>query len=78
MDQSWSVPKAVEPIMPIMIIPILSSFVVGAVMLKVIGALAIAGIMDGLSNWLESIGDANAIVLEFNSRLYDCNRYGWI
>ena len=60
--KSWPVPKAVEPIMPIMIIPIFSALIVGTVMLKVIGA-PIAGIMDGLGDWLESMGNANAVVL---------------
>ena len=60
--KDWKVPKAIEPIMPILIIPILSSLVVGTVMLKVIGA-PIAGILEGLGQWLQSMGDTNAVLL---------------
>ncbi len=60
--KDWKVPKAIEPIMPILIIPILSSLVVGTVMLKVIG-VPIAGILEGLGQWLQSMGDTNAVLL---------------
>ncbi len=60
--KSWSVPRAVETVMPILIIPIVSSLIVGTVMLKVVGA-PIADIMTGLGEWLRSMGDTNAVLL---------------
>jgi fructose PTS system EIIBC or EIIC component len=56
------VSKYLRPIMPILVIPILSSIVVGALMLKVIGA-PIAYMMTSLSDWLHVMGTGNAIVL---------------
>ena len=60
--KEWKVHRTLQPIMPILIIPIVSSLVVGTVMLKVIG-VPIADIMEGLGQWLRSMGDANAVVL---------------
>lgn len=56
------VPKWVRPIMPILIIPIVSSSIVGILMLKVIG-MPIAGFMTFLSEWLKTLGAGNAVVL---------------
>ena len=60
--KGWRIHRSIEPIMPILIIPIISSLVVGTVMLKVIGA-PIADIMEGLGAWLHSMGNTNAVVL---------------
>ena len=60
--KNWTVHRSVEPLMPILIIPIISSLVVGTVMLKVVGA-PIAGVMEGLGEWLRGMGDTNALVL---------------
>lgn len=60
--KGWKVHRSIEPIMPILIIPIISSLIVGTVMLKIIGA-PIAGIMEGLGQWLHSMGNTNAVVL---------------
>jgi PTS system fructose-specific IIC component len=54
--------KYIRPIMPILIIPIVSSTIVGVVILKVIG-LPIAAAMTGLSDWLHVMGAGNKIVL---------------
>src|SRR3954447_18028468 len=54
--------KYVRPIMPILIIPIFSSLIVGVVILKVIGLPSAAG-MTGLSDWLHVMGQGNKIVL---------------
>jgi fructose-specific phosphotransferase system IIC component len=54
--------KYVRPIMPIIVIPIVSSLVVGTVMLKVLG-VPIAGFMTFLGQWLQGMGEGNAIVL---------------
>ena len=56
------VPKAIRPIMPILIIPIIASLTVGVVMLKVIG-LPIAGLMGALAAWLAHMGTGNQILL---------------
>ncbi len=56
------VPKFLKPIMPILIIPILSSVIVGVVMLKVVGP-PIAELMKFLASWLSSMSNGNAVVL---------------
>lgn len=56
------VPKFIRPVMPILIIPILSSFVVGVLMLKVIGP-PISEFMSVLAEWLRQMGYGNAVVL---------------
>lgn len=57
-----SVPGFLRPVMPILIIPILSSGVVGVLMLKVIG-LPIADLMKVMASGLESMNHGNAVVL---------------
>ncbi len=54
--------KVLRPIMPILIIPIVSGVVVGVVMLKVVGA-PIADAMQLLGTWLQSLSAGNAMVL---------------
>jgi len=54
--------KYVRPIMPILIIPIVSGLIVGTVMLKVVG-VPIADFMKFLGTWLQSISGGNAVVL---------------
>jgi fructose-specific phosphotransferase system IIC component len=54
--------KMLRPIMPIIIIPIVSGLVVGVVMLKVIG-VPIADFMAFLSAWLKTMNQGNATVL---------------
>ncbi|MBI5381063.1 MAG: PTS fructose transporter subunit IIC [Opitutae bacterium] len=56
------VPKYLKPIMPILIIPILSAGFVGVIMLKVIG-IPIAEFMGFLGKWLETMGHGNALIL---------------
>lgn len=60
--KTWKVPKILRPIMPILLIPVLSSLVVGVVMLKLLG-LPIAHLMTALHDWLNSIGTGNKVVL---------------
>ncbi len=54
--------KYVKPIMPILIIPVFSSVIVGALMLLVIGP-PIAGALDSLKDWLTDLSTGNAVVL---------------
>ncbi len=56
------VPGVIRPIMPILIIPILSSLVVGVAMIELIGT-PIAHLMTSLAAWLQSMSGGNAIVL---------------
>ncbi|MBN2064285.1 MAG: PTS fructose transporter subunit IIC [Sedimentisphaerales bacterium] len=53
--------KLLKPIMPILIIPILSSLVIGTVMLFV--GSPIAGMMEGMQKWLEGMQGSSAILL---------------
>ena len=54
--------KIFRPIMPIIIIPIISGLIVGVVMLKVLG-VPIASFMAFLGTWLETMSRGNTIVL---------------
>jgi fructose-specific phosphotransferase system IIC component len=56
------VPKYIAPVMPILIIPILSATVVSLLMMKVIG-IPIANLMEVLTHWLQAMGTGNAVVL---------------
>lgn len=54
--------KYIRPIMPIIIVPIVSGLVVGVIMLKVVG-VPIAEFMAFLSGWLTTMGKGNELVL---------------
>jgi len=54
--------KMLRPIMPIIVIPIVSSLAVGVLMLKVVG-VPIASFMAFLGGWLQTMSGGNAIVL---------------
>ncbi|WP_412518920.1 fructose-specific PTS transporter subunit EIIC [Staphylococcus simulans] len=56
------VPKAMAPIMPIIIIPILASLVVGLIFVFVIGA-PISGVFTALTGWLKGMQGANIVLL---------------
>ncbi|MBO0899718.1 PTS fructose transporter subunit IIBC [Cellulomonas sp. zg-ZUI22] len=58
----WKVPRGVRGIMPVVVIPLLSSAIVGVVMLVLIGR-PIAAAMDGLSSWLEGLSGSSAVLL---------------
>ena len=58
----WKVPKGVRGVMPVVVIPLLSTFVVGLVMFLIIGQ-PIASLMDGLSSWLNGLSGANLVLL---------------
>lgn len=60
--KSWKVPAMIAPIMPILIIPILTSVVVGGLFIYVLGA-PIAGIMDALTNMLTSMQGSSKVLL---------------
>ena len=54
--------RLVKPLMPIIIIPIVSALAIGLLMLKVVG-VPIADFMTFLAGWLESMGKGNAVLL---------------
>jgi fructose-specific phosphotransferase system IIC component len=56
------VPKYIRPVMPILIIPILSSGFIGIVMLKVLG-IPIAHLMSAANAALKSMSAGNAVIL---------------
>ncbi|MFG6147842.1 fructose-specific PTS transporter subunit EIIC [Halobacillus sp. B23F22_1] len=56
------VPQAVQPVMPIIFIPILGSLIVGMLFIFVIGA-PVAGIFEGLTVWLEGMQGTSAVFL---------------
>ena len=60
--KKWPVPRYIKPIMPILIIPIVSSFAIGVLMLKVIG-VPIAQLMTAANTWLASLSTGNAVLL---------------
>ena len=51
-----------EALKPILIIPLISSPVVGLAMIYLIGK-PVAGILTGLTHWLQTMGTANAVLL---------------
>lgn len=55
-------PRNLEGLKPILIIPLLATGVVGLLMVYVIGE-PVKFVMDGLTEWLKSIGSTNAILL---------------
>lgn len=58
----WKVPKGMRGIMPVVVIPLLSTFVTGLLMFVVLGR-PLAAAMDGLNGWLESMSGTNAVLL---------------
>lgn len=61
--RKWiKLPKAMEGLMPVLILPLLSSLIVGLLMIYVIGKPA-AAINTGLSNWLENLQEGSSVVL---------------
>ena len=60
--QKARIPAALRGIMPVVVIPLISSAVVGILMFLVVGA-PIAAVQKGLTDWLASLSGANAIGL---------------
>ncbi|MBB6453792.1 PTS system fructose-specific IIC component [Salirhabdus euzebyi] len=56
------VPKMVQPIMPILVIPLVATFLVAVIFIFVIGQ-PIAGLMEGLTSFLQGMEGASRIVL---------------
>ncbi|CAM3698724.1 fructose-specific PTS transporter subunit EIIC [Alicyclobacillus pomorum] len=60
--KSWKVPQMIQPIMPILVIPIISSAIVAAIFIWVLG-YPIAMVFSDLQSWLQSMQGASKIVL---------------
>ncbi|SKC63673.1 PTS fructose transporter subunit IIABC [Maledivibacter halophilus] len=60
--KSWSFPKIIQPLVPIMIIPILGSLAIALLFIFVIGA-PIASLMDSLVNMLTSLSSGSLVVI---------------
>ena len=60
--KSWKVPKMVQPIMPILIIPILASVVVSAVFIFILGK-PVAGVFTALTDFLNGMQGTSSILL---------------
>ena len=59
---SWKVPRWLGSLMPVVIIPLLTSLIVGLAMYLLLGA-PLAAIMEGLQNWLSSMSGSSAVLL---------------
>ncbi|MBZ4359539.1 PTS lactose transporter subunit IIC, partial [Mycobacterium tuberculosis] len=55
-------PQSMEALKPILIIPLVSSLIVGLAMIYLIGK-PVAGIRAWLTHWLQTMGTANAVLL---------------
>ncbi len=55
-------PQSMEALKPILIIPLISSLIVGLAMIYLIGK-PVAGILAWLTHWLQTMGTANAVLL---------------
>ncbi|NMH97719.1 PTS fructose transporter subunit IIC [Pseudonocardia acidicola] len=58
----WKVPRAVAGIMPVVVIPLISTFIVGVLMFVVLGP-PLGALTTGLTNWLNGLSGANKILL---------------
>ena len=62
LNSAIQLPPSLTSLKPILILPLLGTLIVGLAMIYVINP-PVAKIMAGLSDWLKSLGDINAIVL---------------
>ena len=60
--RTWRVPRSLAGIMPVLVIPLLSSAVVGLLMYIVVGR-PIAAVTEGLTDWLNGLSGTNAVLL---------------
>jgi PTS system fructose-specific IIC component len=62
LKKNIKLPKSLEGLMPVLILPLFSSLFVGLLMIYVIGK-PVEAIMTGLTGWLEGMSGINAVVL---------------
>jgi PTS system fructose-specific IIC component len=59
---SWKVPQWFRGLMPVVVIPLLASLIVGLLMFLLLGR-PLAAITSGLTNWLNGLGGGSVIIL---------------
>ncbi len=57
-----NVPKAIRGVMPVVVIPLVATFLNGVLMLTVLGK-PLAAVQSGLTDWLAGLSGANAVLL---------------
>ncbi|MEY4480541.1 MAG: hypothetical protein RLZZ267_1219 [Bacillota bacterium] len=62
LKEKISLPRNLEALKPILIIPVIASFVVGLLMIYVIGE-PVKSILDGLTGWLKDMQGSNRVLL---------------
>ncbi|HBL36925.1 MAG TPA: PTS fructose transporter subunit IIBC [Firmicutes bacterium] len=60
--KNWPVPNSLKKLMPVLVIPLISSAIVGLLMVVVIG-LPIKALMDGLTGWLRGLSTGSSVLL---------------
>lgn len=60
--QTWKVPRWLGSLMPVVIIPLLTSLVIGVLMYLLLGR-PLGALMAGLTGWLESMSGSSAVLL---------------
>ncbi len=60
--RKWKVPRTVAGIMPVVVIPLLSTLIVGVLMFVVLGP-PLAAVSAGLTNWLNGLTGTNKVFL---------------
>ena len=58
----WRVPKGVRGVMPVVVIPLLSTIITGAALVLILGR-PLKGLSDGLASWLSGLTGTNLIIL---------------
>ena len=58
----WSVPQWFRGLMPVVVIPLLASLIVGLLMFLLLGR-PLAAITSGLTNWLNGLGGGSVVIL---------------
>lgn len=59
---TWKVPRVVSSLMPVVIIPLLSSMFIGLIMFLLLGR-PLSALMTGLQNWLTGMSGSSAVLL---------------
>ncbi len=58
----WKVPNAIRSIMPVVVIPLLATFITGVLMVIVLGK-PLKALFDGMTEWLNGMSGSSAILL---------------
>jgi len=58
----WKVPAGLRGVMPVVVIPLVATFITGVLMLVVIGK-PIANVAEGLNNWLNDLSGGSLVLL---------------